>query len=295
LEYWDFPEDPELDGLSVSVMWYGPRGEPADPDAIQRIGEPLLSRWKATLTKVVPDNHHGVEAAYMRLRFPSLRSRTVEDAYEVGSDLIRLLDASETGSVSRTAALDLLRAARPDLLVGQVESEWLECKRAPYQVADERGKFELAKDVASFANADTGGVIIVGAEARKDADGVETVHTLRPFPSALASPQSYRSIIHRRVHPAVEGLEILRVRTAETGGSNTNLIVISVPPQVESFKPFLVRGAILGGKLNESYVTLVTRRNDQTHATDIASLHSLIAAGRAALAGSFGLSLRGGR
>ena len=40
------------------------------------------------------------------------------------------------------------RAARPDLLVGQVESEWLECKRAPYQVADERAKFELAKDVA---------------------------------------------------------------------------------------------------------------------------------------------------
>lgn len=40
------------------------------------------------------------------------------------------------------------------VLVGSPESEWLECKREPYQRSDERSKLELSKDVSALANAE---------------------------------------------------------------------------------------------------------------------------------------------
>ena len=46
-------------------------------------------------------------------------------------------------------------------LIGALEDEHLECKSAPYQLDQERGKMELAKDVSALANAD-GGFILIG-------------------------------------------------------------------------------------------------------------------------------------
>src|SRR6266849_9545747 len=58
--------------------------------------------------------------------------------------------------------------ARGDLdrLNGTAECEWLDFKLSPYAVSEEYGKWELAKDVAGFANA-AGGVIVVGFETEK--------------------------------------------------------------------------------------------------------------------------------
>ncbi|MFX0208654.1 MAG: hypothetical protein ACFFDT_21920 [Candidatus Hodarchaeota archaeon] len=42
-------------------------------------------------------------------------------------------------------------------LVGKVETEFFDCKKEGYNLENEKSKYELAKDVSSFANAKKGG------------------------------------------------------------------------------------------------------------------------------------------
>lgn len=63
------------------------------------------------------------------------------------------------------------------------------------------------------------------------------------------------------------------------------MLVVSVPPQADELQPFLVRGAIVAGKFKGSYISIVTRRGEDTVATDPAAIHSLLVAGKAALRG----------
>ena len=45
----------------------------------------------------------------------------------------------------------------------QPETIWLDFKMCPYQLEQDRQRFELAKDVSAMANAE-GGVILIGIE-----------------------------------------------------------------------------------------------------------------------------------
>jgi hypothetical protein len=59
--------------------------------------------------------------------------------------------------------------------------------------------------------------------------------------------------------------------------------VISVPPQLDELKPFLVHGAVIDGKINDTYFSIVSRRADEIVPTDPQAVHALLTAGRAAL------------
>jgi predicted HTH transcriptional regulator len=57
-----------------------------------------------------------------------------------------------------------------DLLIGQEEDTWFEAKgRNPYDFTTPAGRYELAKDVSAFANAD-GGILVVGLATAPLAD-----------------------------------------------------------------------------------------------------------------------------
>jgi hypothetical protein len=56
----------------------------------------------------------------------------VGDAMQIGEDLLVLWHASLGGGLSPSTGVDLMRAQRPELLVGQPETEWFEAKQAPY-------------------------------------------------------------------------------------------------------------------------------------------------------------------
>jgi hypothetical protein len=47
------------------------------------------------------------------------------------------------------------------------EGTWLEGKSKPYLLSEEPQKWELAKDVASFANAEAGGLIVIGVRTER--------------------------------------------------------------------------------------------------------------------------------
>jgi len=54
-------------------------------------------------------------------------------------------------------------------LIGVFESQTLEFKLAPYQLGEDPGRAEFAKDICAMANGG-GGLIVVGIETERDPD-----------------------------------------------------------------------------------------------------------------------------
>jgi hypothetical protein len=77
-----------------------------------------------------------------------------------------------------------LHAGRVADLLGLAECGWLDVKAGIYQLDDPAKSLELAKDVSAFANAKSGGMILVGYATRKE-HGEEFLAEVRPVPRAL--------------------------------------------------------------------------------------------------------------
>ena len=74
-----------------------------------------------------------------------------------------------------------LRKGEPAELLGLAECGWLDAKEGVYQLDDPAKAEELVKDVAGFANASTGGLLLVGFSTRKEHDR-EILDEVRPVP-----------------------------------------------------------------------------------------------------------------
>ena len=239
---------------------------------------PYLKTEGATAQVEVDDDENDYGGNY-RLRFAitlPVRGRSVGDAYAIGKGVLALYEAVEEGGrLTRETALDVLRSGRPDVLVGQRETDWIDFKREAYK-KDDLAKFELSKDVAAFANA-SGGLLVLGVATVKSGEE-DVASRVVPCATGTVSAQSYRGVVGRRVHPPPEGLEVFSIPLADG-----DVWVVSVPPQREEYKPFLVHGAVRGGKINDAFFSIVSRRDDAAVPTDPQAVHALLAAGRAAL------------
>ncbi len=257
-------------------------GDPEDglPDVrrIQLLLRPYLERQGATASVEVDDDETDFGGNYqlgIEIKMP-IRGRTVRQAFDLGKGALALLEALDQGGLTRERVLDLLRAGRVDVLLGQPENEWLDFKRQGYARTD-HGRFELAKDVAAFANAG-GGLLVLGLASVKSGLA-EVASAVTPCASGSVNAQSYRGVLSRRLHPPLERLSIFSLPQSRGG----DVWVIDVPPQPEESKPFLVHGAVLGGKVSDAFYSMVVRRADDCIPTDPQAVHALMAAGRAAL------------
>jgi hypothetical protein len=61
------------------------------------------------------------------------------------------------------------------------------------------------------------------------------------------------------------------------------LLVLHLPPQVEELKPFLVHGAIVDGRTEGAFISIVRRRGESSIPVTAAAVHASLAAGRALL------------
>ena len=82
-----------------------------------------------------------------------------------------------------------LRKGEPIELIGLAECGWLDVKGGIYDLSNPVKAEELLKDVAEFANAETGGLLLVGFGTRKEYDR-EIVDKLRPVPRAMVDLRS---------------------------------------------------------------------------------------------------------
>jgi predicted HTH transcriptional regulator len=169
-------------------------------------------------------------------------------------------------------------------LIGLQEDAWLEAKGGtPYNLDSPEGRYELAKDVAAFANG-TGGIVIVGLRTTRHAttqtDEITDYDLCR---QATFNATQYAALIAEYIHPTVEGLAVYWVSVNPEG--THGLGIIEVPPQNPDRQYFLIANAIDSGSRVRQFVFGIVRRNESSNDPfTIAQLYQYTQKGKSTLA-----------
>lgn len=136
--------------------------------------------------------------------------------------------------------IDALARGELDRLIGAAETEQIDFKRTPYLLNENHQKWELAKDVAAFANKH-GGVIVVGVETERQRNEIAEIATaVRPIRKELVDLRQHRGVIDTWVYPRLQCVDLRWY--PPNAGEPQGVLVIDIPPQEEVNVPFIVRG-----------------------------------------------------
>jgi predicted HTH transcriptional regulator len=160
-----------------------------------------------------------------------------------------------------------------DLLVGETESDWLECKGEIYHLGENKGKRELAKDVSSFANSNEGGFILIGVEKEKsDQSQVDTIIRIRSFSEHVVNIEQYHNVIKEWVFPTLD----VKIEWKKYRESNKGILIVTIPSQSEGRKPFLISKTIEdSGKRSEILFGYVERKRANSIPKKMIELHQI--------------------
>ncbi|MEV0537093.1 ATP-binding protein, partial [Kitasatospora sp. NPDC050463] len=183
----------------------------------------------------------------------------------------------ECRPLSRETTLDLLRSGNAQVLIGQEEGPWLDVKADHYNLQSQHGKISIAQAVSRFANAEHGGIVVVGMRGKK-VPGGEVISGICPVPVDGRTLRQYQDAIEKQLYPPPDLLDI-EVVPAD-GGS---LVILHIPPQPEELKPFLVHGAVVDGRVEGAFISIVRRRGESSIPITAPAIHATLAAGRALL------------
>ncbi|WP_207212657.1 ATP-binding protein [Streptomyces leeuwenhoekii] len=272
----------EADQLYIGVGFtsYEYLDKDVEPDAVNRFEQaltPYLTRKRCILADWQLDQYYTNPCVIDIKVLPSLRGRTLMDLFDLGKDITSLLDAMQRGSLTRQTTLDLLRGGRAEVLIGQPEGPWLDVKSAHYDLSMPSGKISLAQAVARFANAEHGGIVVVGMKGKK-VPGGEEIRQICPVPFESGIERKYQTALEQHLYPPPDYLDIETVKI-----NSGMLVLIHIPPQPEELKPFLVHGAIVEGGVEGAFISIVRRRGESSIPTTAAAIHATLAAGRALL------------
>lgn len=184
--------------------------------------------------------------------------------------------------MTRATTLGLLRGGHAAALFGQPEGPWLDVKREHYDLSIATGKIKLAQAVARFANGEYGGIVVVGMDTKR-VHGGEEIRALRPVKHDPGIVRRYQHALENHLYPPPDLLDVELV--AVPGGA---VVIVHIPPQPEEHKPFLVHGAIVDGRVEGAFISIVRRRGQDSIPTTAAAIHTTLAAGRALLRGAHG-------
>ncbi|WP_405787116.1 putative DNA binding domain-containing protein [Streptomyces sp. NBC_00029] len=170
------------------------------------------------------------------------------------------------------SALAALDAHEPCSLLGLRETQWLDAKGGPYQLANPRSVEELAKDVAAFANGG-GGLIVIGIATRLEHDE-EVLDRIVGVDPAEVNLDQIRKLIRQWITPAPRG-----VRVGWSGGDGERVVFIDVPAQ--AVDTLFVVPAPVGkpGSPRTDTVAVPMRDGDSTHWLPRAEIQQLLSAG----------------
>ncbi|MFC5658485.1 ATP-binding protein [Streptomyces nogalater] len=245
--------------------------------AFSSLLSPYLKRCRASVAKVEMDSHYVHPLVWNIEISCSPRGRDMADFFQIGKGALALLQAFESGELTRETTLDLLRSGNAQVLIGQEEGPWLDVKSAHYDLQSPSGKISIAQAVARFANAEHGGIVVVGMRGKK-VPGGEIISSVCPVPVDGRTLRRYQTAIEQHLYPPPDYLDIEAVST--DGG---NLVLLHIPPQPEEHKPFLVHGAIVDGKVEGAFISVVRRRGESSIPITAPAVHATLAAGRALL------------
>jgi hypothetical protein len=120
--------------------------------------------------------------------------------------------------VAVTGVVDLVTALQGGRFAdveGTPEADWVDFKRTAYPTETqrplrltERGRWELCKDVAAFANG-SGGCLLLGFPEVADPNlGVKVAGKLTPIEVSSVDLDHYRDVLERGVYPVPKGIEL---------------------------------------------------------------------------------------
>lgn len=271
-----------LVGFTHVMTW----PEDADEEDIAvRLGDLLVPHLRQSATRIesVETNYSYVapDLAFDITLAVRSRGKTIQAIVDVADAAQLLCGAFSDGTVTRESAADLIRGGAGRLLEGQPEEYWLEAKSQEYDLTTTRGSISLAQAVARFCNAESGGLIVVGAQTKKTV-GAETISKMRGVSTRTGRPARYQQVINDRVYPPPFALRIEQL----DAGEERSFILIDIPAQPNELKPFLVHGAILlDGSTEGSFISIVRRRGEGSIPITAPMVHATLAAGRALLLG----------
>ncbi|MEU1477050.1 ATP-binding protein [Streptomyces sp. NPDC005760] len=205
---------------------------------------------------------------------------TVSQCGAFSDALAMLLQNDRVNLSTPSGAYNLVSAGFPALVLGEAENEWLEVKQENYGIAADSQKYEFACDVASFANSDSGGLIVLGIASERDPSGNDVLARITPCRRGSINVQRYMQILRERVVPPVEGLR-LDVIPIDLG----DIMAVYIPPQPEEIKPFIVKGAMIDSKVRGSFFSIPHRRGSEKWAMSPEAVHSMLVAARTVLRG----------
>lgn len=167
-------------------------------------------------------------------------------------------------------------------LVGATEGAEVEFKRSPYDLDTDRGRYELAKDVAAFANSRHEGVIVIGVDTEPAPDSrFDTAVRVRPVPRARVSERRHLNVLRTYCYPPPRGVSAAFHPSKEDAGSG--LLAIRIPLQREDDWPFFVLRPLSENdtqKLPGWLLGLPVRTLDETEYIGESQLHELVRSGR---------------
>jgi len=264
---------------SVFMFDYPDVHDPAFRPSVERLLRPLFSRRGATFETIEPNPNYVVPPWLVEIRVrPVMRSRTVADLLDLGHAIEELVAAAEGDGLTRTTVRDLVRGGRADVLLGQPEGRWLDVKKQTYDLKRPAGKIALAQAVARFANGEVGGLIVVGMNTKK-VPGGEIINSINPLVVDGVLLRQHAQTIDERLFPPPD---LMTIEAVDVPGGG-QLVLIDIPPQPEELKPFLVHGAVVDGKIEGAFISIVRRRGEDSIPITAPAIHSTLAAGRALL------------
>ncbi|MGW4034601.1 AlbA family DNA-binding domain-containing protein [Streptomyces sp. NPDC004838] len=170
---------------------------------------------------------------------------------------------------SMVQLISYLAAQQPYEIVGTPENEWVDFKsvppEGPYDLSTDKGKFELAKDVAAFSNAG-GGLIVCGFKAKKkQTELYEVAQDVKPFDKKLVDSTKYKDVITEYVRPLLKVKFFWFDHPADDSEASGHYFVIEVPALPEADRWAMVtRGITEDGKFIKNSWTVPIRNGDTT-------------------------------
>jgi len=145
-------------------------------------------------------------------------------------------------------------------LIGLKEDLWLEAKgKEPYQLDSPGGRYELAKDVSSFANAGGGHILIGLTHKRLENEMTDEISGLELISETEFDISKYGGLIKHYVYPQIEDISITWQESINEKDKGIGCIFI--PTQKETKKYFLItKGIVVEGEALKDNVVGLARR-----------------------------------
>jgi hypothetical protein len=155
-------------------------GDHTEQSRLAGVLEPFLGRNRMSLRSFEPDyNYQGPPWLWRGEIALKARGKSLSVLYQIGCQAIALLNAFESGQLTRESTGDLIRAGHAELLLGQDESQWLDVKSQHFDYTTAAGQIALAQSVGRFANAEYGGIVVIGVDTKR-VPGGEIIRKICP-------------------------------------------------------------------------------------------------------------------